>query len=958
MAGRKSDNVNMHKSLILDLLLGNTSAGFASLDRNLNYILINEELAKFDGRPVADHIGKHVSKFVPDLFPAIEKIVGQIIKTGKPVRHQFNGHYAVDPKIKRYWDMYWYPVQSDKAITGFVLTVHEITRRVRAERSLRRSTKKYRELVENVNSVIVRWKADGKISFMNRYGLMFFGYKPRELIGKSVSILVPDRDSLGNDLSRLVQDITEYPEQYLNNINENICKDGNRAWISWTNNPVFDDKGKLVEVLAIGNDITDLKNTQEALRASESRNLRLASFPKFNPNPVIEIASSGKVMFCNLGAQKTLESNGMDRDDCSPFLPEDIHHLLQRLKKGESGTFYRQISINDKVYTETVQLISEFESIRIYANDVTERAKMEEALLKSEHVLEERVKERTAELEERTMLLDAEVKDFNLLHGLSRKYLAGEVTESLFQEIVDAAIAITNSDKGNMQLLDPSSKELKIVAHRYFSQRFLTFFDSVEGGEAACGTALGRMERVIIEDVSKSNIFSNTALEVLLKEGIHAVQSTPLVTRRGNVVGMLSTHFQKVHTPSSREMRVIDILARLAADIIDRKMAEDEQHRLEENLRQSQKMEAIGTLAGGIAHDFNNILAAIIGFTEMSIEDVSDRPLVKKNLQRVIVSAIRARELVKQILAFSRKASYERTHIAIWPIVEETVKLIRASIPASIEITLKTTAESDVVRAAPTEIQQIVMNLATNASLAMSEKGGVLEIHLTDAGLMSDASVVDKTVPAEYIQLMVKDTGIGMSSEVMRRVFEPFFTTREQGEGTGMGLAVVYGIVSDLQGEITIESKLGGGSTFRVFLPKAKEKAAKDGVPGQIMTGTEKILFIDDEDMLVQWAQITLEKIGYHVTAINDPNEAIMMFSSNPLHFDLVITDQAMPTMSGMQLAKKCLEIRPDIPIILCTGHSPIVSPEVVKKAGIKQFLTKPLTRHELSVAIRDVLEG
>ena len=256
-----------------------------------------------------------------------------------------------------------------------------------------------------------------------------------------------------------------------------------------------------------------------------------------------------------------------------------------------------------------------------------------------------------------------------------------------------------------------------------------------------------------------------------------------------------------------------------------------QQRKLEDQLRQSQKMEAIGTLAGGIAHDFNNMLAAILGFTEMALEDLPDRPDVQRSLQNVSRAAMRARDLVKQILAFSRKTGHERNPLSLTPLVKETVQLLRASIPTTIEIRFVITATSDTVLAAPVEIQQILMNLATNASLAMQQKGGTMEMSLTDINFEPDSPVFGTDVsPGEYVQLMVKDTGTGMSPDVMKRVFEPFFTTREVGKGTGMGLAVVYGIVKDLQGTITVESELGVGSTFSVLLPKVRTDAQTEVV--------------------------------------------------------------------------------------------------------------------------------
>lgn len=380
--------------------------------------------------------------------------------------------------------------------------------------------------------------------------------------------------------------------------------------------------------------------------------------------------------------------------------------------------------------------------------------------------------------------------------------------------------------------------------------------------------------------------------------------------------------------------------------------------RLEDQLRQSQKMEAIGTLAGGIAHDFNNVLAAILGFTEMAMEDAPDRPDILKSLKNVVRATIRARDLIKQILTFSRKTEYTRQPLSLAPIIKETVQLLRSSIPATVEVKLGISAKSDTVLASPTEIQQIVMNLATNASLAMQDKGGILEIKLTAVDLEPGHSVAGLDVTQnDYLQLTVSDTGTGMSPEITKRIFEPFFTTREAGKGTGMGLAVVYGIVDDLHGMIAVESGLGIGSIFRVFLPKVADVQKRDAMASEIIGGKERILFIDDEELLVEWGRVTLEKLGYKVTSVTDSREALKTFRVDPSLFDLVITDQTMSGMVGIQLASELRAIRHDIPIILCTGHSETVSPESAREAGVREYLMKPLSRKELAGVVRKVLD-
>jgi PAS domain S-box-containing protein len=390
----------------------------------------------------------------------------------------------------------------------------------------------------------------------------------------------------------------------------------------------------------------------------------------------------------------------------------------------------------------------------------------------------------------------------------------------------------------------------------------------------------------------------------------------------------------------------------VATDLTERQM-------LEQQLRQSQKMEAIGTLAGGVAHDFNNILAAIIGFGEMVEEDLPPESPSIPRMQRLLSAASRGTELVRQILTFSRKTEPMRTPLSLAPLVKDTIQFLRASLPTTIEIKLSMKAARDTILASPAELQQVLMNLVTNASFAMKEKGGILGIDVTNVDFEPDSPVFDTDIePGEYVQIIVTDTGSGIAPHVMKRIFEPFFTTKEVGEGTGMGLPVVYGVVKSLHGTITVESEPGAGSTFRVFLPIAKTDEKPEGSEAQVAPkGTERILFVDDEEMLTEWGQAALERLGYSVTALTDSTEALKLFSSDPSRFDLVITDQTMPKLTGMDLARKLLTIRNNIPIILYTGHSDSTSREKAKEAGIREFLMKPLEKQQLAEAIRRVLQ-
>ncbi|MGD9300604.1 MAG: substrate-binding domain-containing protein [Desulfobacterales bacterium] len=397
----------------------------------------------------------------------------------------------------------------------------------------------------------------------------------------------------------------------------------------------------------------------------------------------------------------------------------------------------------------------------------------------------------------------------------------------------------------------------------------------------------------------------------------------------------------------------------IATDISRIKDLEKESHRIQTQLQQAQKMEAIGTLAGGIAHDFNNILSAVIGYTEIALADVPAGTSQHRNLQEVLKAGSRARDLVKQILTFSRQTDQQLKPVKINQIVTETLKLLRATLPTTVNISHDIQSDSAVL-ADPTQIHQVIMNLCTNAAHAMREKGGQLKIDLfdvvPDGGFFEQHPYLSR---GAFIKLRVIDNGHGMEKVIRSRIFDPFFTTKEPGEGTGMGLAVVLGIIKSHGGTITVESETGSGSTFNVFLPVIRREVDGDvRTRASMPTGTEQILFIDDEKSLVDLGQQILERLGYKVTIRTSSVEALELFREQPQKFDLVITDMTMPNMTGDELASKLMNIRADIPVILCTGYSERISRERAHELGIKEFILKPIVMRELAKTVRGVLDG
>jgi len=395
-------------------------------------------------------------------------------------------------------------------------------------------------------------------------------------------------------------------------------------------------------------------------------------------------------------------------------------------------------------------------------------------------------------------------------------------------------------------------------------------------------------------------------------------------------------------------------------DMTGRRQAAKERADLKSRLVQAQKMEAIGTLAGGIAHDFNNILSAIYGFAELAEADVLDDPdSAKESIEEVIKAAGRARDLVKQILTFSRKSEAEMQPLQLSLVVKEALKLLRSSLPTTIEIVQKINSQA-VIHADPTKMHQIIMNLCTNAYHAMRDSGGILSVSLKEADMEVDSELSAKETTKRFLVLSVSDNGIGMDAETRQKIFEPYFTTKESGDGTGLGLAVVHGIVQDHKGQIHVYSEPGQGTTFHIYLPVVEKRAKgftleQEALP--IEGGSERIMVVDDEEAIVKLVRKVLTANGYHAITFTNGVQALQEFRKQSQAVDLLITDLTMPYMTGIELAKQVLEISPRLPIILSSGLSETLNKEKTKAIGIKRYLEKPIDNRKLLRTVRNLLD-
>jgi len=554
--------------------------------------------------------------------------------------------------------------------------------------------------------------------------------------------------------------------------------------------------------------------------------------------------------------------------------------------------------------------------------DITERHRAETALIEAQAQLESRVMERTAELSIANEKLAQEIEEGRKAVEALRE--SEERYRTLIETITDAVVIV--DPDGKLMYLNPEYEKMSGYCVEDLIGRLFTELLPPEYRESI-GERFRRGlsgEETPIEEIS-----------ILHKDGTKVpveINTTTLLDVEGKPVARIG----------------------VVRDIFKRKF-------LEARLRQTQRLESIGTLARGIAHDFDNILSIIRGFTDMAIREVPEKSSAKQNLDRALRGIQRAADLVKQITAFSRQSTPERKPVLVSPIAEDTVSLLRASLPETVEIRLDLQTEIGSVYADPTQLHQVLMNLCTNAAHAMREKGGILGVSLSEVK-MDDAALAGcpDISPGDYLRMTVSDTGEGMSPEALGRIFDPYFSSKKKSEGTGLGLSVVHGIVKGHGGAITVHSKPRKGTTFHVYLPLleySSEPEEQTGVYEPLPGGNERILFVEDEEDMVFLVGQLLESLGYEVVTRANGMDALALVREQPDRFDLVITDMSLPGMRGERLAGQIKKICHDIPIILCTGFGEDISKKTARKSGIGEIILKPLVNIDLAKTIRKVLD-
>jgi len=767
------------------------------------------------------------------------------------------------------------------------------------ERSLKRERDLNSEILRWINSLVVVIDLKGYVVTFNRASEKISGYQFEEVQDQPFwEILISDEEREG--VRSAIIDVIEkgLPDKFQNYW---ITKDGGKRLISWMNSLLRKPDGSIEYILCTGRDITEQKKSEDALKQSESKYRELVQHAN---SIIIRFDTRGRVAFFNEFAQSFfgfLEDEILGQNVIGTILPQT-----------ESSGRDLQAMFQDMVQNPSRYVHNENENIKRDGTRVW-IAWTNKAILDQNGNISE------------ILSIGMDITD--------RRRTAGALTES----------------EGTLKsIFRAAPTGIGMVTNRILEQVNERLCEMV--GYTA-EELVGQSAIILYPDEEEFRWVGEEKYRQISKRGTGTVE-TRWKCKDGSVIDVLLSS-----TPIDSDNPTAAVTF-TALDITDRKHAEEEKLKLEAQLQKAQKMESIGTLAGGIAHDFNNILGAVIGFTELSLHQTEKGSELRENLNEVLKAGNRAKELVRQILTFSRQVDQEQKPVQMKSIVKEALTLLRASLPTTIDIQRDISSDSLIMGDA-TQIHQVLMNLCTNAGHAMAQKGGVLEVMLSDVQLGEDFTIRRPDMnPGAYIKLTVSDTGHGMPKHVLDQIFDPFFSTKDKGEGTGMGLAVVHGIVKSHGGEVYAYSEQGKGSTFTIFFPafkRRKELENEDREP--IPTGSERILFVDDEPALADIGKLTLESLGYKVRTRYSSIEALELFKNQPEAFDLVITDMTMPKMTGDDLARELMGIRPDIPIILCTGYSSKIDERQAKMIGIRDFVLKPMLRRQIATAIRKVLD-
>jgi PAS domain S-box-containing protein len=867
------------------------------------YLGLNKATEQAWGRPREDFIGKTVFDLHPPDLAAIYQARDQGLFQNPGI--QIYETQMANPDGSRREVVLHKATffHADGALGGLIGVVADITDRKRMEEALRESERRL-SLAQGIAHIgNWEWEVDSGETFWSAEVYRIFGLEPG---AAKPSYELAREHTHPDDLElwqTAVQEAVVSKDEFRLDY-RGLRADGSLVWIHNEAQVIRDGKGRAVKLVGTAQDITERKQAEEALRESEER-LRLAGK-----------ATNDVIWDWDVVSDRQLWNDA----GAVVFGWEDI------VRQPQTGAWW---------------------TVRVHPDDRQRVADGFYAVLESpsESHWEDEYKFRK--------------KDGSYALVYDRGYvMRNEKGEAV--RMIGAMLDITARQQAEEALRESEARYRALME---------TAADAIVLAEVETGKILEVNEKTAsLLGRDRAEIIGQpiTFLHPQEDEDYYRQNFEAVIRQGGGTVGqiMYAQHRDGHRIPLEIGASLCELAGRqvvwgIFRDVTERLQAQEEKDRLEAQLYQTQKLEAVGTLAGGIAHDFNNILWAILGYTEMTLMSLPEHSQERFNLEQVMQAGRRARDLVNQILAFSRKSVKERKPFRLSLIVKEALKLLRATLPTTIIFRHQIMAPGALVLADITQLHQVVMNLCTNAAQAMEETGGTLFVGLEELVMAADnQDRYPDLSTGPYVALTVSDTGPGIEPALLPRIFEPFFTTKGVGKGSGLGLSVVHGIVKSHGGEIIVTSQPERGSTFTVFLPIcAGEVQAGLEVCTPIPTGTNRILCVDDEPMLVDLLQAELGKLGYEVTTRTSSLEALETFRANPEDFDLVITDQTMPHCTGMQLAREVRGLRPGIPIIICTGYSDKVSEATIKEAGIREMFMKPVDLRQLAEGIRRALD-
>ncbi|MHB8094995.1 MAG: PAS domain S-box protein [Candidatus Aminicenantales bacterium] len=1006
---RRVERALSQRNRILDARFASGINPLVILDRHFNFIRVNKAYASTEGMKVEDFEGRNHFKLFPNR--GNEEIFKRVIRLRKPFQAKAKSYSSPRHPEKgvTYWDWTLDPVLDERGeVDCLVFALNDVTEQTRAHGELRRSELLLRTVLDTLPVGVWITDKNGAILISNPAGQRIWaGVKKvkADAQGASAGWKADAKNPLSPEAwatSRAVaRGITDAGEEL-----EIECFDGRRKFVLNSALPIRDTEGGVTGAIVISQETTGWLE-------GERKNKEQAALLELAGDAIVVRDDRNRITFWNRGAEaiygwtKEEALNRFIHRFLDTRFSQSLAEITDQVKK--TGRWEGEISHVRKdgrrIVVESRWAVlkgggAKTAHILEINRDISVRKDAEEALRQASSYTRGLIETSLDPLV--AISPTGKITDVNkateMATGVPRTELIGtdfsdyftepakarEGYEKVFSEgsVRDYPLAIRHASGEVTEVLynaavfrDRAGSSVGVFA----AARDISALKAAELERLRLATAIEQIrDGVSILDLDGRILSANPAFA-----DHHGFRQEEVIGRpfrdvlrieaekKGIVAKMLAAmnegrlwnwHFTQSLEGGIRELdlevspirdgsgRLVNLIA------VERDVTQEVV--FQERIRQWQKMEALGTLAGGIAHDFNNLLLPILINTELMIDDRKDDDASIHRLSQILEAARRGQNMVKQIIAFSQRKEQERQPVEISPIIKESLEFLSVSMSKNIRISQKIEAESAMALADPTQIHQVLVNLGTNAAFAMRENGGVLEVGLSKTFLEEEAASQHIDLkPGEYLRLTVKDTGTGMTPEVASRAFEPFFTTKKTGEGTGMGLAVAHGIVKGHGGHISLRSEPGKGTIFTIYLPLVEGRPPlHEETRAPFPKGTERVLFVDDEDIQVRAMSRLLEHLGYRVAGMTDSRAALELLRRDPAAFDLAIMDQTMPNLSGVELAREALSLRPDLPLILCTGYSETINEEQALAMGIKAFMLKPFSAKEIAVTIRRVL--